>query len=501
MGVISYDKNHWVSSSALNYASSWYEDGFFRLKGLLYDQAGSVEFSEPESRALQISVTPLFVLPLFVMAKLTGVPPNPWMLNLWNFILHGLAAYFIALLAYRIKPDLKENYRRIAFVSASFCCLFSYQLLYFFSGVYWTDQFLLPVIAAILLCELDLETPQKTQQSLPFKVLPVQQLLILLAVLCDGYGLLFALLMLIYFAAQKNFSRALAVFYPLALGCVGLVGYFSLIGKWTLIQNYFVAGLGMSGAGSGAMAASFFTEHLHVYALFFLIAFAVAERLQSQKKMSFKLLMFFFAAPLVYTFLFANLSSRYEFSVLKFYIPILVFCFALLPAELLAYADGLIKRKKPEKKLFLAAVALPALFSILLLGVNYEKLRKQNSTNMSEVETLKWVRSIAQPEQVIFSNELYYNYEPPQGHYILRKNIWIFGRRLDLETWRNVFRDAGDYPLLWIEKKAPLSTECAAIYLSEGAKEFSTYQDLTAYLFPSVKNFVAIKNPKFEQCL
>jgi hypothetical protein len=135
------------------------------------------------------------------------------------------------------------------------------------------------------------------------------------------------------------------------------------------------------------------------------------------------------------------------------------------------------------------------------LAFQYKNLLTKNSYNLQEWSRLQWIKSISEPEEVLFSNEYAINYFPAQGPYLLRKSVWTFGGEIGLNAWTKIFRDAVDYPLLWIEKKVPATEACAALYLKEGAVEKASSAEARAFLFPSVKKFSEIKDPNFEKCL
>lgn len=496
-GVLSYGEHHWWSANALNFASNWWDEGYLALKGALYTQAASVEFALPESRSTYPMLSSFFVLPIFWISKTLGLFPAIWMLNALSFILHGIFAYLTGALSYLLLGTYKEKYRRLAFLITAFSVLFSYKLLYLYSAVYWSDQLVMPIVAGILYCELLLKEKST-------RLLVCQQVLIFLACLADTYGVIFSLLLFSYHIFSRDKKRSLQVFYPTALAIVLSVFYVSRLGPWELIKGQVLSEFGMRLEKDMTVADLFsgiFFKHLGFYILGFLLSLGFAEYLQRKKMLTSKMLILLFLPPVLYSLICANKSYKIEFSVIKFYLPIYVCLFGLLPAILYSYSDSLAKKKKNEKWLIKFFVVFPALLTIFLLSINYNLLLKNNTKDMDLVNRLQWIKSVSQPEQVIFSNNLTVNFFPPQGNYYLRKPVWRFGGSVGLLTWQRIFYDAVDYPLLWLEKNTKNSPECVELYLRNGAKEVSQYEDLRAFLFKSVKAFGAIPKDRLEKCL
>jgi len=498
-GVLSYGEHHWWSAHSLNFATNWVDEGYFYLKGMLYTQAASVEFSDAASRSVDHMTSSFFVLPLFWLSKLSGLVPSVWMVNLVSCVLHAVLAYLSGLLAYWILGDFKEKHRRIAFVATAFAVLFSYKVFYLYSVVYWSDHLVLPVIAGIICLEFLIHPKDKS-----YNLLTYQQMLILGACLVDPYGFIFSLVLFSYFVFHRDLKRSLQVIYPIGLALVITAFYVSNLGPWALIKDQVLGEIGMrltKDTTVGDLFAGIFLRHLGFYALGFLLSFGLAEYLQRKKFLSSKMMLLFFAPPIIYAFVYANKSLSIEFSALKFYFPVLIFLFGILPACIISYADTLAKKKKNEKSVAYVLATLPALLTLVLLGFHYRGFLTENQRDMEQVRRLQWIRSLSQPEQVIFSNEITVNFLPPQGNFYLRKPIWRFGGRVGLTTWQRIFNDAVDYPLLWLEVESKNTPHCSRSYLAHGAQKLGAYENIQAYLFSSVKSFGTLSAQDLELCL
>ncbi len=498
-GILSYGEHHWWSAHSLNFATNWIDEGYFYLRGMLYTQAASVEFAEAASRSVEHLTTSVFVLPIFWIAKILGMQPSMWMVNFLDCVLHAVLAYLSATLAYWILIDFKEKHRRIAFLATAFAVLFSYKVFYLYSVVYWSDHLVLPLIAGILYLEFLIHPKDKS-----YKLLTYQQLLILAACLVDSYGFIFSLVLFSYFVFHRDLKRSLQVIYPVGLALVLTVFYVAGLGPWALVKGQVLSEIGLrltKETGVGDLFAGVFLKHLGFYALGFLLSFGLAEYLQRKKILSSKMMLLFFAPPVIYAFVYANKSLSVEFSALKFYFPILIFFFGILPACIVSYVDALPKKKKNEKSLGFALAALPVVLTLVLLAVNYSGFLIENKKDMERVRLLQWIRSLSQPEQVIFSNELTVNFLPPQGTYFLRKPVWRFGGRVGVTTWQRIFHDAVDYPLLWLEVESKNTPHCIQSYLAKGAQKLGGYENIQAFLFGSVKTFASLSNQDLELCL
>jgi hypothetical protein len=492
LGTLNFGHYHEMSASVLNYAGNWFDEGYSQLHGMLYNQPRASEFGEINSRDVYRTQYSLFVLPVYFIAKLSSHFPEPWMINLWNFILHGFTALLVGLLAYGFTYELKEKYRRWAFLSASFCCLFSSQLLYFFSAVYWSDQFALPLIAAVLLLEQRIDAAPKQ-----LKLVSIQQVLIGLAVLSSWYGLVFGIFLLGYNLVRKNWVRVVHVATGVGLACLIIGSYFYRVRAWGLMKIYILDALSFTGNDGdktkGQMLNYIFVDHLGLFSLLFVFAFFIAYQMQEKKRFPFKYIVMFFIAPLVFTYFFLQGTYTDEFTVLKFYIPILVFFAGVFPVQIWAGAK--------KNNLFKAAAFAPAAITVAFLAYNYNSLLMKNNFGRSEMERLQWIKRISQPEQVLFSNEIYINIVPSQGPYVLRKNIWTFNDVQGLTIWKNIFRDSNDYPMLWLEKRNANTDACIPFYKKLGATEVSKYEDIQAFLFSSIRVFAESKDPQLAKCL
>ncbi|MEZ4815591.1 MAG: hypothetical protein R3A80_10360 [Bdellovibrionota bacterium] len=496
---LNYADLHWWSADVLNFSGSWFEEGYSYLRGVLYNQPATVEFADTLGRSAFYTFNFAFILPVFWISKLMNEFPNIQMINGFSFLLHVSFAYLAGMLAYNFIKDSKENLRRMAFLMTAFATLFCTQVFLFYSVTYWSDLLVMPLICGIFLIDQYIHVKDKS-----LKLLYWQQLIVFLACLADPYGIIFSCTLAAYYLVKKDFKRSAYLGVPILIALMIDVNYVSKIGNWALIKGQVLSELGVTLTPDltlGSFFSGIFVKHLGFYALGFLLSFGIAEALHRRKLFLSKNLILLFVPPILYAFVFANKSLSSSFSALKFYLPVFVCFFGILPAFLFLQSSEMPKKKKREKTLFASLSFLPVVLVATVFAFSYPQLLSENVKDLDMVKRLQWIREITRPEQVIFSNQIALNYYPPQGMYYLRKPIWRFGGATGLKTWKFVFKEAVDYPLLWLEKKSVNSADCIRLYRENAAQDVASYEDIDAYLFPSVSAFLSIPADKIEKCL
>lgn len=498
-GVLSYSQLQGWSAQSLNFAANWVDEGYFFLKGMLYHQAASIEFLDPASRVAYYTPSSFFVLPVYWLSKLSGFPPHICVVNFFSLVLQLFLAYGVGALSYTLLEDFKEKHRKIAFLGSAIFILFAPKIFISYTLSYWSDLLVLPFIVYTIFIELLLKKRQKNYQLSTY-----QQILIFLACLSDIYGFVFSLTLLGYHSFKKDWKRVGAVAIPLVFALSITIFHISKMGQWSFVRTHVFGEFGMRFGyemSLGSILSGIFVKHLGILAFVFLLSFGIAEYLQRKKMLASKFLLLFFLSPILYTLLMAAKSMNNELSALKYYIPAAVFFFGVLPALFFSYADGLAKKKAEEKYLFKGLSCVPAVLVIVLLAMNYPSYLESKKFYETEAKQVNWLRSITQPEQILFSNYLLLNFSPPQSAFLLRKPIWKFNDSENLQRWKSIFRDVADYPLLWLDKVGAKGESCAKIYKEFGGQSISSHEGIDAFLFPSVEKFVSIPEKKLNECI
>lgn len=498
-GELTFSKLHWWNAQVLNYATAWYNEGFFFLKGALYDQAATVEFSDKASRVTNTQVFPLLVFPVFIVSKLFFTAPNPWMLSLFSTLLHLIFAFFSGSIAEKLMSDFKDFYRRVAFVCAAASALFIDVLFNMFTASYWTDHLCIVFILIAIWAEFKV-SPKKKDIGWVF----VQQICLILAALSDHYGLVFLILSLVYSLVKKEIWKVKALKSSLLIAGLCFLSYYHYSSSLLEVYSSAFLGLGYTTLNTKSfqeIISAIFISHLGFYALLFLLAFGVSEYLHRKKIVDLKFLIYFFLSPIVFSLLFADKAAQISFSSFKFFAPICVFFFGVGPALLLNYATSLKLKQKFLKNALYGLVLVVFCLPFYGLMKNYSLYLAQNNIKNEEYQILNWIKEHSNPENVIMSNFYKLNYYPPQGNYLIKKPVWQFGSFQGFDGWRKIFADTLDYPLLWLEKPKVNSEQCKPIYYNLGAKKVSEFQGIEAFLFPNLRAFVDMSLNNQGLCL
>lgn len=157
----------YITTVMIMFARNWWIEGPWQMLFSMPYAPLSVETATPDLRyGMYQSWPPGAVLPLYLVAKLTGTEPNIPMVNWLNVAGHGLIALFLSLAAYFTANLLRRpRIEGVALAIVAACLvLFPRGAVYFFSQVYAFDTHIV-VYYALLLFAVALEFGASNRSS------------------------------------------------------------------------------------------------------------------------------------------------------------------------------------------------------------------------------------------------------------------------------------------------------------------------------------------------
>ena len=149
----------WLMGSSVKFARNWYRDGAINDGLVMLDRPRSIETSELKSRSIYLSYPSGSVIPIHLLARLTGKEPNPKMVMGYNLFIQLIVSLAFALAVYlaasHIGIGAVQTYF-LALISASFYLLAPNSLAFHLNRYFADSAIMLPfalvIFLEVLLC-------------------------------------------------------------------------------------------------------------------------------------------------------------------------------------------------------------------------------------------------------------------------------------------------------------------------------------------------------------
>ncbi len=432
---VATDHHHHLTATAMAFTNNWLDDGIFHDHFAMMANPDSVEFATLKDRSFYDSYPPGCILPLYILAKLSGTKEidfgfvQRW--NLFNqYAITLLLAFIVYLLFIKIKSKPYTGF--IAAVIPTAINLFMPAPFYFFHSVYFSDQaVLLPFILTIFMEMLwTWSEKEKTR-----KILAICEGVVIFAGMITDY-LFVCLVVILYikrlvlreisyksflawlkdslkFAAPAIIAVALFVLQIVVNGPVRIIDMFlfrtgmSDTSGWTsqferIFWKDYIAN------GYGANMYLILKGSL-ILVLVMIAAYFVLNKLKGYQNK--KIVWLLSAAAMVIipcfmqVYLLKNHSAIHDFSSLKFSLVLSVVPFVLIPTIIVEFIISLQKNK--ESKGVLGVVII--IFAIISCGAVYsshsEKAESFFPQAVTEYQTVGgFIKSNTDYNDVVFSD-------------------------------------------------------------------------------------------------
>ena len=144
--------HQWLTGSTIVFTNNWLEEGPLKLKFGLFQNPKSIETES--NRHPYGSYPPGTIIPIYLLAKLTGQDATPSLVMSYNLATHLLISITLSFTAFYILKKLKVDNTQ-ALIASTFPALIQFLLphpLYHHQNAYFSDQaIILPYVLFLLL--------------------------------------------------------------------------------------------------------------------------------------------------------------------------------------------------------------------------------------------------------------------------------------------------------------------------------------------------------------
>lgn len=152
---VSLDHHHHLTATSVAFTNNWLDDGVFHDHFAMMANPDSVEFPTLKDRSFYDSYPPGCIIPLYVLAKLSGTKEVTFgFVQRWNLFNQYAVTLLLAFIVYLLFLKMKSK-PYIGFIAAiipTVINLFMPAPFYFFHSVYFADQaVLLPFMLTVFL--------------------------------------------------------------------------------------------------------------------------------------------------------------------------------------------------------------------------------------------------------------------------------------------------------------------------------------------------------------
>jgi hypothetical protein len=431
--------NHeWLTASTIKFATSWYQDGPWRLRFALLEFPGAIDKKTMEARKVYPSYPPGQIFPIYLLAVLRGQLPGPALVEAWNLFSHYITALVCFMLVF-LMLDGFEPYMRCFFaVFAGSMQIFFVPALWLQQNVYGPDTaVIMPFALFVLMLYAAL-----------FRRMRWYGFLCLFAVtfygsLVDWFFCLVAGMITLYcfVGLLRRRERRGRIFISVALGLVGALAFFiwqlrTLNGfeELSMHLKYRTSSAVVQDIMAGSTIRCLRGNFVYFYGRYFCwwaavaVLFPAVFLLSSATRRFVPLLKRQYAFAwgalllpcLVYTVLLPHHAAIHSFSVLKFTVP-----FAVFTALFFVWLRELLK-KLPEG-------VLPFFCMVVLIAIACNGLLPQWLGDYKSIasrvfdDDIRKGLAIAftlQPDEVGVSPDFELNANPPQALAYSRRAIY-----------------------------------------------------------------------------
>ena len=430
------DHHHHLTATAVTFANSWLDNGIFHDHFAMMANPDSVEFATLKDRSFYDSYPPGCILPLYILAKLSGTKEIDFgFVQRWNLFNQYAITLLLAFIVYLLFIKMKSSpyIGLAAAVIPTVINLFMPAPFYFFHSVYFSDQaVLLPFILTIFLEMLwTWSEKEKTR-----KILAICEGVVIFAGMITDY--LFVCLVVILYIKRlilreisfKSFLAWLKDSLKFAAPAIIAVALFVLqiaINGPVRIIDMFLFRTGMSDTSdwTSQFERIFWKEYIAngyganmdfilkgslILVLAMIAAYFVLNRLKGYQNK--KIVWLLSAAAMVIVpcfmqvYLLKNHSAIHDFSSLKFSLVLSVVPFVLIPTIIVEFITS--RQKNKENEYVLVAVTL--ILAIISCGSVYSshsgKAKSFFPQAVTEYQTVgSFIKSNTDYSDVVFSDD------------------------------------------------------------------------------------------------
>lgn len=435
LGTLSSTAPHqWLTASTVNFVENWQHDGFFNDKAMMLELPRSIESNTLTNRSPYISYLPGAPIEIALLKHVFRQSSTLKLTQLFNIANQFLIALILAGIVFYGTSSCPGLYRYLL----GLLVFLGYQslpaIVYVHAMVFFADQAVLLPLVLVLLLELSIR--KKAAINAPVVSCCLLQSGVLLWVTaCDWLAIPLIISLFIY-----RFFSPLPGYKSLSLQCLQLFllpGLLLLLfamqlyqtGLWPLLLERFMLRSGQYDAMHWDrlyFISNFFIRSLGLLNFIFMLGSIVYIYYLYYKKKSLFPELVIIAAILISTcllhaFLLPNHARVHaEFSIVKFYLFIVLILLGIIPALLLT-------EKKEKSYLIMLPFALFFIwYHLVSVPGNYTKTLFTFDSHVDYQEIAFWLRKHAAYNDVYISRNMAITANPPQAISYSRKAIHHF---------------------------------------------------------------------------
>lgn len=436
---VSLDHHNHLTATSVVFTNFWLDDGIFHDRFAMMANPDSVEFSDLKDRSFYDSYPPGCIVPLYIMAKLSGKNEISFgFVQRWDLFNQYAVTLLLAFLVYLLFLRLKTN-PYIAFAAAIIPAavnLFMPGPFYFFHSVYFADQavILLFVLAVFLeFLRFDCKNPKM------LRALDIAGAVVIFAGILTDY-LFLCVIAVIYVKrlalreiSLKSFGGwlkdSLKFAAPAIIAAALFVLQLAVNGPVRIINMFFFrTGVNDTSGWTEHFERVFWKEHIVsaygsnadiiiklslVIVALMAAAYFIIKKMRKTENKNIVLLLSSAAVIILPCFmqvyLLKNHSAIHDFSTLKFSVVMSVVPYVIIPAAVIEFARLLKGGKLPYTLIHGIAAVVFAASVCVFTGVTHAKNAQSYFPEPSEevVKVGKFIRENTDYNDVVFSD----NYE------------------------------------------------------------------------------------------
>lgn len=358
MGTLYSSTNINLTAHTLFFARNWYQKGALNLKFASVNTIPSIENEGSKYINLYVSWPPGHLIPIHLIARITGRAPGPRLIMKYNLLIHLITTLLLVLTVFflLIQSGISRIASSILSIVPAMIFLLTPGPLWFMQAVYQNPQAVIPLFALYLFLEALRRAPGRSQESR--RILSFLQGLVIFAGVLTAY--LFYLIVLVAFIIRffngeirrtpGGFTRDSLLFWsPAILG--GLLFLAQLLWLDSL-EQFLSRGQFRAGSAGGVdwLVSRFWNTHLlygfgqtgrililgSLALLGILLIYFLIHRFRShtENETANRLLSLSSLAmipPVLHVLVLKNFNASHRFSLLKFGPALSMLPFVILP--------------------------------------------------------------------------------------------------------------------------------------------------------------------------
>ncbi len=464
LGFVTDDGHQWLTGSTLKFAKNWHADGVWADRWAMLENPASVEFPDLQSRGVYPSYPPFSIVGPFVLSHAKRIFGGGELdvrdLQLYNRFNQFVIAVLLAVSIFFLTGSFAGAW------SGAAIYIFHPVLYYYHQQTFFADHAVLVLFVGLVVSELAaILWPDRRRRCDA-----VSCAVLVFAIATDWLGWVLAPLLFLHRVATRSdrspmVREASLCFLPL-FGVAVLYGLqlVALDAFPVLVHRFFVR-IGADPEGHAA-ASKFFSQFWLGYMgkletlLYFatLIACAVGAFKTAKEKRSLResplfswALFLVLLPPLVHVLVLRNHSSIHGFSAMKFFVPLALFPFALVP-------EFVARRWFPGQRRAIVLVA--AMMGGLYVARDHRDWEGLFPDTKTDLTLAGRVRSHAQFQHVYFSKEFEIEGNPPFQLAYSGKRVYRFRADADIRAeMKRIASVANVRPEFFLIRSAPCSSQ------------------------------------------